>query len=309
MINNYRVLEDVVRDSYGGVVWTHKIQEKQADIYAEKFKKMETINIVAASLTSAGIIAIIFTDPLWLKLISAIVSFATVYITAYYKSFDLQKLVAAHKATASKMIDNVNILSKLGANELTTIALKASSSANTIISSLKASIGNYASQITSILNNPFLTDSERENQIELIEAKIKALVDEGKTKITTLFSISEIVVSLSSTVSGLKNTGFDTSSFVLDFQKLLANVNTKPSDLSEVKNKSDINDVIKTNEKTFLGTDSQQTIQNLITETDKKIKENEEKLKNKAISPDEKKRLELELVLYRSENNLLKMLS
>lgn len=211
--------------------------------------------------------------------------------------------------TASKMIDNVNILSKLGANELTTIALKASSSANTIISSLKASIGNYASQITSILNNPFLTDSERENQIELIEAKIKVLVDEGKTKITTLFSISEIVVSLSSTVSGLKNTGFDTSSFVLDFQKLLANVNTKPSDLSEVKNKSDINDVIKTNEKTFLGTDSQQTIQNLITETDKKIKENEEKLKNKAISPDEKKRLELELVLYRSENNLLKMLS
>ncbi len=211
--------------------------------------------------------------------------------------------------TASKMIDNVNILSKLGANELTTIALKASSSANAIISSLKTSISNYASQITSILNNPFLTDSEREYQIELIKAKIKALVDEGKTKITTLFSISEIVVSLSSTVSGLKNTGFDTNSFVLDFQKLLANVNTKPSDLSDVKNKSDISDVIKTNEKTFLGADSQQTIQNLITETDKKIKENEEKLKNKAISPEEKKRLELELVLYRSENNLLKMLS
>lgn len=104
VIDNYQVLEDAVRDSYGGVVWTHKIQEKQADICAVKFKKMETVNIVAASLTSAGIIAIIFTDPLWLKLISAIVSFATVYITAYYKSFDLQKLVASHKATANKII-------------------------------------------------------------------------------------------------------------------------------------------------------------------------------------------------------------
>lgn len=39
MIDNYGVLEDVVRDSYAGVVWSHKIQEKQSDIYAEKFKK------------------------------------------------------------------------------------------------------------------------------------------------------------------------------------------------------------------------------------------------------------------------------
>ena len=104
MIENYRVLEDVVRDSYGGVVWSHKIQEKQSDIYAEKFKVMETINIGTASLTSVGIIALIFTDPLWLKLISALISFTTVYITAYFKSFDLQKLVASHKVTASKLI-------------------------------------------------------------------------------------------------------------------------------------------------------------------------------------------------------------
>ena len=104
MIDTYGVLEDVVRDSYAGVVWSHKIQEKQSYIYAEKFKKMETINIGAASLTSVGIIAMIFTDPLWLKLISALISFATVYITAYFKSFDLQKLITSHKATANKLI-------------------------------------------------------------------------------------------------------------------------------------------------------------------------------------------------------------
>lgn len=104
MIDNYGMLEDVVRDSYAGVVWSHKIQEKQSDIYAEKFKKMETINIGAASLTSVGIIAVIFNDPLWLKLISALISFTTVYITAYFKSFDLQKLITSHKATANKLI-------------------------------------------------------------------------------------------------------------------------------------------------------------------------------------------------------------
>lgn len=104
MIDSYKVLEDTVRDSYASVVWSHKIQEKQSDIYAEKYKKMETVNIATASLTSVGIVAMIFTDPLWLKLVSALISFATVYITAYYKSFDLQKLVASHKATANKLI-------------------------------------------------------------------------------------------------------------------------------------------------------------------------------------------------------------
>lgn len=104
MIDNYKTLEDIVRDTYAGVVWSHKIQEKQSDIYAEKFKIMETINIATASLTSAGIIAMIFTDPLWLKLISALVSFATVYVTAYFKSFNLPKLMASHKATANKLI-------------------------------------------------------------------------------------------------------------------------------------------------------------------------------------------------------------
>lgn len=104
MIDSYSVLEDVVRDSYSSVVWSHKIQEKQSDIYSESFKTMEKINIAAASLTSVGIIAMIFTDPWWVKILSALFSFATIYITAYFKSFDLQKLISSHKATANKLI-------------------------------------------------------------------------------------------------------------------------------------------------------------------------------------------------------------
>jgi len=91
MKDSYKILEDIVRESYVGVVWSHKIQEKQSDIYAKKYKKMEIINIGIASLTSVGIITMIFSNPLWLKLVSTFLSFITVYITAYYKSFDLQK--------------------------------------------------------------------------------------------------------------------------------------------------------------------------------------------------------------------------
>ena len=35
MKDSYKILEDIVRESYVGVVWSHKIQEKQSDIYAE----------------------------------------------------------------------------------------------------------------------------------------------------------------------------------------------------------------------------------------------------------------------------------
>ena len=129
LISDYNIFENVVRDPYAGVVWSHKIQEKQSDIYAEIYKCMETVKIIIASLTSVGIVAIIFTDPLWLKLVSAFVSFFAVYINAYYKTFDLQKMMSLHKATANRLIeirDQYKIL-------LTKIRLRADSLENLIL--------------------------------------------------------------------------------------------------------------------------------------------------------------------------------
>ena len=50
----YEILLDVVRQSYASVVWTHKIQEKQADIYSKRKNILDTINIIVATLTSCG---------------------------------------------------------------------------------------------------------------------------------------------------------------------------------------------------------------------------------------------------------------
>lgn len=107
MINisdNFNTIESSVRDTLGSVVWSHKIQEKQADIYDKRFKWMETTKIVAASLTSAGILSLIFTDQLWIKLLSTIISFISVFVSAYFKSFDLQIMVGQHKAAANNLL-------------------------------------------------------------------------------------------------------------------------------------------------------------------------------------------------------------
>ncbi len=108
-----QILEDNVRNRYMSVVWSHKIQEKQADIYAKRFSRMETIKILAASLTSVGIVALIFKDAMWLRILAALISFCSVFVSAYFKSFNLQEMVGIHKSAANKLIplrDGLQIL-------------------------------------------------------------------------------------------------------------------------------------------------------------------------------------------------------
>jgi len=99
-MTNYEHIESSVRDTLGGVVWSHKIQEKQADIYETKFKRLETAKIISSSLTSAGIVSLLFTDELWIKIVSALLSFVSIFVGAFFKSFDLRTMVVQHKKTA-----------------------------------------------------------------------------------------------------------------------------------------------------------------------------------------------------------------
>ena len=68
------VIEDNIRNTYGSVVWSHKIQEKQSDISIQKYKLLETMRVIASSLTSVGIISLLFSNDLWIKIVSAILS-------------------------------------------------------------------------------------------------------------------------------------------------------------------------------------------------------------------------------------------
>ena len=83
MDNEYAILEDSVRNTFGSVVWSHKIQEKQEDIYFSQYKCMETNKIATAFLTSVGIVSLISTDHMWLKVLSAFISFISAFISAF----------------------------------------------------------------------------------------------------------------------------------------------------------------------------------------------------------------------------------
>ena len=104
MENKYQLLLDVVRQNFASAVWTHKIQEKQADIYGENYSSLESLNILAASLTSCGIVSTIFCENLFAKIITALLSFVTLSITTYFKSFDIKNMEKQCKDTANRLV-------------------------------------------------------------------------------------------------------------------------------------------------------------------------------------------------------------
>lgn len=103
-MEEYQLLLDAVRQNFASVVWTHKIQEKQADIYADRYRKMETINIILSAATTCGIIALFSEDWVIIKVLTAVLSFGSLAINAYFKSFDLKVLEKQHKDAANNFI-------------------------------------------------------------------------------------------------------------------------------------------------------------------------------------------------------------
>ena len=70
MISKLQLLEDSIRNTLGSVVWSHKIHEKEADIILKKYRRLEIVKIVSTSLTSVGIVSLIFSNMFWVKLVT-----------------------------------------------------------------------------------------------------------------------------------------------------------------------------------------------------------------------------------------------
>ena len=103
-MQNIDSIKQSVRRTYGQVLWTHKIHEKQADIYAEQYKWLEVFRIVTSCVTSAGVITLIFNDTFAIKVVAVIVSVVAACLTAFFTAFNLQKMSEQHRQAAIKLL-------------------------------------------------------------------------------------------------------------------------------------------------------------------------------------------------------------
>ena len=91
-------------------MWTHKIQECQADIYLEKHNKMETLRIALSAITTSGICTVVFIDENWLKILTALISVVSLFINSYFKVYDLDALQKHHKSSAIDLLELREVL-------------------------------------------------------------------------------------------------------------------------------------------------------------------------------------------------------
>ena len=98
---NKKILEDHLRELYGRSVWTHKTQEKCADILKKRNDNLKLTQIILSALTTTGILVSVFGESFWVGISSAILSAVLFAISTYNRKYDLGELSKKHSDSAS----------------------------------------------------------------------------------------------------------------------------------------------------------------------------------------------------------------
>lgn len=102
---NKKIIEAEIEQLLGKSGWTHKIQEKQADIYHNNRVWTECIRIGISALTTSGILAIVIDEQTFVfKIVTAIIALISTGINLYFQKFDFKSLEKIHKENAVKWL-------------------------------------------------------------------------------------------------------------------------------------------------------------------------------------------------------------
>jgi len=94
-----------IRECYGRVVWTHKTQEKCADIIWVRHKWIKILQIALSALTTTGILITVFGESSVAGVISAILSALLFGLNTYTKDYDLGEIAQKHTQSANNLWD------------------------------------------------------------------------------------------------------------------------------------------------------------------------------------------------------------
>ena len=97
------VLIAEVRESFGRVAYSHKVQEKEADRQKALDDRVRLAQLLLSSFTTAGVLVIVVKDAWWLDLITGLLAFTTSALIAYTKNFRAGEVAKEHQAAAQRM--------------------------------------------------------------------------------------------------------------------------------------------------------------------------------------------------------------
>jgi hypothetical protein len=92
-----------VRECYGRVVYSHKTQEKCADILLARLDRLKLAQIVLSAATTAGFISVVFGAGVAGGVTGAVVSAALLALNSYMKDYDLGAIAQRHRQAAANL--------------------------------------------------------------------------------------------------------------------------------------------------------------------------------------------------------------
>lgn len=98
-----KIIEAQIRECFGRVVWTHKTQEKCADIISCRHNVIKYIQIGLSALTTTGVLISVFGESKEIGIATAILSAILFAINTYVKGHDLGEIAQKHSDSASDL--------------------------------------------------------------------------------------------------------------------------------------------------------------------------------------------------------------
>lgn len=101
--NAKAILMDQVRDSYGRVVYTHKTQEKMADMLASWVSKLKLAELLLVALTTGSTLSVVLGSGPIFEIASAILASLTLLIYLIQIRFDHEGRAQEHRRSAKQL--------------------------------------------------------------------------------------------------------------------------------------------------------------------------------------------------------------
>jgi len=97
------LLEAQIRECYGRVVYSHKTQEKYADILLKRNNSIKIWQLILTGIITGSFIATIFGDGKISAIIGTIISSILLIINSYTKDIDLVSIAEKHRLSAHQL--------------------------------------------------------------------------------------------------------------------------------------------------------------------------------------------------------------
>lgn len=93
----------IVRESFGRVVWSHKTYEKEFELQEAYTKCLKILNLVILSFGSTGLFAALISDNTAVQIIGSIFTFCGLALAIFQMSFNPEEKAYKYKQTAHQL--------------------------------------------------------------------------------------------------------------------------------------------------------------------------------------------------------------